>query len=425
MHTNRSVVKVGAVLAGLALVASACSSSGGSKPSDDGSGSGGSGAEKGVTAKSVTVGLITTETGLPAASFTGTVDAVKARIAAQNAEGGVGGRQIKLVVVDDQGTPTGNAAAAKQLASQDVFGVIDVTTDSYGGYKTLQQAGIPVTGFSVSPEWGVQPNTNMFEISSPVDPTYPEYDTLGTLMKDLGATKVGGISFSNNIAGNAQLNGMVAGALKAGLQKGYVNTSLVYGKLDATSAALSLKQSGTDGLYVPIDAGEIFQILGAAAQAGAKPKVAIMPSGYGQQLLDSAASASAAQGVYFVTAMTPVSVQTPGTKEFQEGLAKYAKYPATKIPEAGQYWGWISADLMIKGLETAGANLTRKSFIDGLHGVSDYDADGLLAQPSDYTLAHFGKAGPQLCEYVLQLQGKEFKPYPSDGKPVCGGLIKK
>jgi branched-chain amino acid transport system substrate-binding protein len=430
-------VKAGAVLASVAALASACGSSSksssnttqpagsaaGASTSSSASGAPLTASAKGVTPTTITVGLITSETGLAQAAYNGVVQAAKARIAQQNAQGGVDGRQIQLNVVDDQSTPTGNASASANLASADVFGVIDVSSFVFGGFKPLQAAGVPVTGGALDAgEWGAQPNTNMFSWTDPVDPSYPQYTDLGSLMKQLGATKVGGITFTNEPSGEATLLGMVNSSQQLGLQKGYINTSLTYGKLDAAGVALALKQSGTDGLYLPIDAGEIFQILNAAKQAGVNLKVALMPSGYGQSLLSDASAVSLGQGVYFMPSAAPTELQTAATKAFQAGLAKYANYTAAS-PDAGYYWGWLGADLMIKGLQMAGTNPTRQSFIDGLHTVSSYDGGGLLAYPADLTLANFGKAPAKVCTYLTKLQGTTFVPQPSSGTPFCGGQI--
>jgi branched-chain amino acid transport system substrate-binding protein len=434
LRKRRSWVTAGMVLAGTALLASACSSSpgssgsststGGSTASSSSSGQA-AGSAKGVTSSTITIGLITSETGLAQAAYIGVVASAQARIDAINAAGGIDGRQLKLDVVDDQSTPTGNASAAANLAGADVFGVIDVSSFAFGGAKALQQAGVPVTGGALDAgEWGTQPNTNMFSWTDPVDPSYPEYTYLGTLMKDLGATTVGGISFTDEPAGSGELNGMVSSSQALGLKKGYVDESLTYGQLNGSAVALSLKQSGTDGLYFPIDAGEIFQLLAAAKQAGVSIKASLLPSGYGQSLLKDASALSLGQGAYFLTSSAPVELQTTATKAFQAALAKYANYTGNP-PDVGYYWGWLGADLMIKGLQMAGSNPTRTSFMTALHGVSSYNADGLLAQPADLTLANFGKAPAQKCTWVMQLEGSTFKPYPASGTPVCGGLLNK
>ena len=106
-------------------------------------------------------------------------------------EGRIDGRQIKLDVVDDQSTPSGDATAAQDLISKGVFGVIGETPFLFGGYKPLQAAGVPVTGGGYDgPEWGLQPNTNMFSISGPVDPHYPANTGAALFMKNLGVSTV-------------------------------------------------------------------------------------------------------------------------------------------------------------------------------------------------------------------------------------------
>ncbi len=46
--------------------------------------------------------------------------------------------------------------------------------------------------------------------------------------------------------------------------------------------------------------------------------------------------------------------------------------------------GWLGAQAFLKGLEVAGKNPTRESFITNLRQVHNYDAGGLEA-PFDYS----------------------------------------
>jgi branched-chain amino acid transport system substrate-binding protein len=109
-------VAVGSVIAGLA----ACSSSGGSQStSAAGTGSapraGSSCSATGVTGNSIEIGGIASLSGSYAASLSPIADGMRARIDAQNAEGGVNGRKINFDVADDQSTVDGNLAASREL----------------------------------------------------------------------------------------------------------------------------------------------------------------------------------------------------------------------------------------------------------------------------------------------------------------------
>jgi branched-chain amino acid transport system substrate-binding protein len=78
---------------------------------------------------------------------------------------------------------------------------------------------------------------------------------------------------------------------------------------------------------------------------------------------------------------------------------------------------------MVKGLEVAGKNPTRQSFITNLRNVTGYDAEGLLPNAIDLSLANFGKAPNKVCGWYAKLQGTQFVPVPSDGSATCGTRI--
>ena len=69
-----------------------------------------------------------------------------------------------------------------------VFAVIGYSPYQFGGYRYLQQQGIPVTGSGFDgPEWHQQPNTNMFSWSAFV-PNGDANETDGLFWKKIGAT---------------------------------------------------------------------------------------------------------------------------------------------------------------------------------------------------------------------------------------------
>jgi branched-chain amino acid transport system substrate-binding protein len=94
-----------------------------------------------------------------------------------------------MIVADDQSSPSGDLTATQDLVSKGVFAVINFSPYAFGGYKYLQQHGIPVTGGAFDgPEWGIQPNTNMFAYTGGVDAHYPANTGQGLFFKSLGAT---------------------------------------------------------------------------------------------------------------------------------------------------------------------------------------------------------------------------------------------
>src|SRR5262249_4531381 len=114
------------------------------------------------------VGFISSETGGASSSYAGSVRGAEARVDALNAAGGIDGHPVKLVIYDDQSSPTGNQTAAQLLIQKGVLGVIDDTSFTFGGAAALSRAKLPVTGASIDgPEWGL--SSNMFSVVAPTE----------------------------------------------------------------------------------------------------------------------------------------------------------------------------------------------------------------------------------------------------------------
>ena len=78
---------------------------------------------------------------------------------------------------------------------------------------------------------------------------------------------------------------------------------------------------------------------------------------------------------------------------------------------------YLGAALIDKGLqETGSANPTAQEFISHLSKVTNWTADGLLANPISFD--HFGTSESKYCEWVVQVKGKDFKTV-NDGKQYC------
>jgi len=371
----------------------------------------------GVASNAITLGLITPETGGAGPEYTGIVPSAQARIDEQNAQGGIDGRKIKLIVKDDQTSPATDQTATEALLAQGVFGVIDESPVTFGGYKILQQQGVPVTGGAYDgPEWYQQPNTNMFSITGPNDPKDPQYTTFANFTKAHGGKKCGAVGYGISPSSQAAASGYLFACQKAGLQKAYLNNTLPFGSVNVTTLVLQLKAAGVDSLYLPLDENTNFAIMTALKQAGVNMKVILNATGYGQALITDTSAVPDAQGAWFSPTGTPVELKTPATTAFQAALAKYAHY--TGVPDFSWYEGWGGADLMIKGLELAGKNPTQAGFITALHKVTNYNLGGLEA-PVNLTLAHFGKAPKQLCGYVAEFKGDTFV----NSQQICGNLL--
>jgi branched-chain amino acid transport system substrate-binding protein len=412
------------MMAAVAVVAAACgSSSSGSGTKANSSGSGGQASAPGVTANTITVGAVTAQTGPASADFYGNSQGAEARILLQNAAGGVNGRQLKLAVGDDASTVLGGQTAVSELIQQQrAFGLIFLSDFVSVGYRTAQQQGVPVVGWAVDgPEWGLKPNTNMVAVEGDVAPVPPPNTMEPKVAKLVGAKNMASFAIGGEQPSVVAAKAFAAAAKSVGLQVGYQNFSIPVGTVNVTPVVLAMKQSHVDGFASFMLDTTDFAIISGARQAGLNLVAPISVTGYGQPLLDDQTAQQAAQGAIFGVFQTPVEQHTAATQAEQAAFQKYEHFSG--VPSLSWTAGWTSADLFIRGLEGAGKNPTRSSFLDSLHNLKGWNAGGLLPWTADLSLAHFGQEAPTLCEYFVRLSGAQFAPL-NGGQPICGNTVK-
>ena len=66
----------------------------------------------------------------------------------------------------------------------------------------------------------------------------------------------------------------------------YLNNTLDFGSTDVGPVVLGIKNSGADGLYLPLDSDTNFAIVQGLQQNGVKMKSNMLATGYSQDLLD-------------------------------------------------------------------------------------------------------------------------------------------
>jgi ABC-type branched-subunit amino acid transport system substrate-binding protein len=378
----------------------------------------------GVTAKTITIGLAGDITGPCASSMSGFVPGATSRIDEQNAKGGVDGRKLVLVTGNDQCTPTGGETAVDELIqTKNVFGILEDSTVLQLGDKLAHQDGVPLVGADIDgTDWGTPPyQSNMITTSGDYDPTSyaptSEFDEQATVAKDAGATNVASLAIANIPPSLAMGTGFTSGAEKIGLKVGYTNYSIPLGTVDVGTTVLAMKAAGVNGFMSNMLEDTTLAVLEGAKQDGIKMKAALLITGYGQDVFANSTTEQAAQGGIFAVPQVPVELKTPATLAEQAAFKKYAHFSG--IPDLNWTIGWTSADLMIKGLELAGKNPTRTAFVNDIHHLKGWDAEGVLPQASNFSLADFGKnPTTPTCEYWARLVGTKFDVI-NNGKPVC------
>jgi branched-chain amino acid transport system substrate-binding protein len=425
-HRPSRLLALGALTALLVMVGCGSSSSKATPASSTSVGSkvGGAGntaSATGVTKDTITIGMITDLTGAGSSTFADSAQGAAARFALQNAEGGVDGRRLVLDTADSTSTAPGAQLAARDLVgTKHVFGVIGIDVYTSGAAPYLNKAGIPVTGSDLDgPEWFEQPNTNMFNIEGTQSPKYPSFTQYGLFWKATGAKKVSVLASDTPSSTSQQKQ--EENSIKAVGLSNCDDQVVPLGGVDFTSYALSFKSAGCDAVGCSCVLSSSLAVSTALKQLGLTNVKVDYDAGPSQGVYATPQALTAANNAYFEGTTIDPSFTSAGSKTLLAALHKYDPNYKGGIPDLGVTSGYLAADLMIKGLEVAGSNPTRQSFISDLRKVSNFDGSGIL--PAPVSFVNFGQAPAKSCLAYAQFVDKKYVPFPSSRTPFCGTLI--
>jgi ABC-type branched-subunit amino acid transport system substrate-binding protein len=298
-----------------------------------------------------------------------------------------------------------------------VFAVIAQSALLFAAASYLTKANIPVIGAAEDgPEWVTA--TNMFGVYG-VPHEEVVSTTFGQFMKNQGVTTVGVLGYSISPSSSESAKGAAKSAQAVGLKAGYVNAAFPFGSTNVQPVALAMTSNHVDGFYASVDPNTGYSLITALRQAGDNLKVALLPTGYGGDLLQAGPGALAsAQDVYFSLTYEPVEMHTAATQQLQNDLNAVG---ATGVPTYADYNGYLSVGLLVKGLQAAGSNPTQASLIQAMSNIHDWDAYGLVGD-HHLDINNRTAAGMTNCVWVTKLTGSTFQ-LVSGADPICGTLV--
>ncbi|ONH22987.1 ABC transporter substrate-binding protein [Pseudofrankia asymbiotica] len=363
----------------------------------------------GVTAGNIRLGLLFPDSGSAQSLFGSFRAGVDARLGVANSAGGVHGRQVTYDWEDDASDPRTNLAGATALVDRGAFAILESTSASSGSAEFLHDKGIPVAGTSLEEPWTIY--DNMFSYSNLLS----ESGSVSTYGDFVAAH--GGHSAVMVVSQYTETSLDFAAELTASLKAAGIQ---VVATVDATAPinleglGHKIKDSGADVLVGTVTGSSFGQAVLAARGAQANLQVILSPAGYDQRILNVFKAIIA--GAYFVADFLPFETGRPAHRQFLAAMSRYAPetQPATQQAALS---GWISTDIMLRGLQVASDCPTRASLISALRAVRGYTADGLLTQPIDFR-ADFGKLTRCLAFVQVNPDGTRFTPV--DPLPRCG-----
>jgi len=297
-----------------------------------------------------------------------TVTGAKAYFALVNDEGGVNGRKLKLISVDDSYDPTKAQACFDHLMSEKVFALgFFVGTPTAVKYVPLaENAKIPVIGLFTGAQtlyvplrhWIVNVRASYF------DETREQVDGL---WKTLGYHKIA-VIYPDDAFGTAVLEGVKA-ALKEHSAEPVAASS--YQRQTAQSAAAidSVRGASPDAVVVVGPANTVAPILKQAHDKGWKPMF-LTVSFVGTDELISEAGQDA-EGMVITQVVPPYYItEQKSVALYRRALSKY--FPSEQ-PNFVSLEGFVDAMVMAEGLKRAGKDLTREGLIHAIESIHDHD----------------------------------------------------
>jgi branched-chain amino acid transport system substrate-binding protein len=340
----------------------------------------GSAAEvRGVTDTEVVVGITTPLSG-PAATWGVTGLGAKAWADHINAQGGIHGRKIKVILKDDGYNPARALTNLREMKGK-VFAVcgllgtaiVNASKDFYGENK------IPlITAYGDIRIWTrVSPKSLKY-----VFITYPDYENEAQYLttwaiKNRGSKKVA-VFYQNDDYGKMGLAG-VKKAMAATGGKAKLVGAVPYEVTERalSTHALKLKESGADTLVLYATMGHAAIMTKTMAKVGFQPKVlASFP------LADAMMYKIAGptwEGTYVGL---PGNSGLPGTDPDADRVADILKKynPKIKGMEFLALFGATSMMHLVEGLKNAGPNLTPESMLAGMEKIREWKAENLGAR---------------------------------------------
>ena len=373
----------GSILTCLLLVALAgCGSKGQSNNAS--SGGGGSGAVKagpGVTGKQITLGVLTDLSGVFAPLGKPTMEANQLFWKEKNAQGGVCGRQVKLVVKDHGYDPQKAVVQYRDLSGQ-VAGLQQllgspITAALLPSLKSDQMVSLLAAWPS-----SLLPNDNIIITGTTYDVEMINgLDYLLQQGKIKKGDKIGHIYFEGEYGENG-LKGSKYFAQKNGM-------TVVEQKIKATDEDMSgqvaaLKRAGVKAIAFTTAPTQLASVAGIAASQGLNvPLVGNNPT-YDPALLKTPAAKALEKNAFIVSSIAPFNLGKPTV---QKVASDYSEAYPKEVPKASAPFGYMQSRLMFDILNQACKNkdLSRAGLVKAAHQLDNVQTGGLTAAPLDYT----------------------------------------
>ena len=415
---RRKLISASAILAATALTATAVPAQAFSPKS-----------EVGVSKNEIKLGVTLPMTGAASPGYNKVPGAMKAYFDYVNANGGVNGRKITLVVKDDQYVPTQAVAKTNELILKDrVLALVSplgtANNKAVAASVNPGKRGVPVlfvnTGFSGFAD------TKKFPTTYAILPSYVmEAKIMAEYIKDNFAGKTIGLVYQDDDFGSDALAGFKSAGIKFAATVGYAS-----GSQSATTAAgwvTKLKAANCDVVILFGVSSATAAGLGTAAALKYAPQWILGSVGGDGTTIKATIGADKVGVLYNAVGASFLPATTDTADEY---VALFSSIYSKAVPgsafDNNVLVGMNSAFVTVQALKAAGTNPTRKSLLAAIDSKGSTFASAALLPLNYSKTSHVGYNGYWFGKYSptgdLKPDGGKYTLYTTDSG--SGAVVK-
>jgi branched-chain amino acid transport system substrate-binding protein len=373
--------------------------------------SGNTASDQGVTPTEIKVGNVSGLTGVITNSFNQGPEAVQALFDDINANGGICGRKLRLVVQDDGEDAARNEANHRELSRQ-VFSFVGSTSNAdNAGVQAMVDAKVPDIGFAINENRGQSPvfwsaaGSTLYKQNG----KYYAYNTLENGLKKFNSMpkRIAALAYSIPISQDAAKQFMYR-FKQAGAEECFTDYSITPGaSYSLDSQVLQMKRNNCDGVFTTMDLSGNTKLLQAEQRQNFHPLSMVTFAGYTPDQIVQA-GVEAAQGLNITINWVPFNENNPTMQIYFNQLKTYQ--PGKK-PSSFGFLAWAAGQMFVQGLIAAGRNPTRANVVKFFESLNDYDTGGSLTPVTPRTRRPVGP-----CIVQVEVKGNDFvRKWPPSG----------
>jgi ABC-type branched-subunit amino acid transport system substrate-binding protein len=299
--------------------------------------------------------------------------AAKAAFDAVNAAGGIGGRKIQLITLDDEFTPAKASENAKKLESQGIVALFNCwgTASCSAMMPLVNDARIPlITGIAGGGPMRQAPGRYAFNLRPTTD------EEIGRMIKQMhtiGQERIA-VVYQDDPFGKS---GLASAQAVMALAKAQPVTTqpLARDGSNAPAVVAALKAANPNGIVLVASPQATVSIITAARKNGLSTQFYNLAAQANRKVVSDLGEYTS--GVVFTTLVpNPWKAGIPIVKDYQQAIT------AATGKSDYSYLGmevYINARVLIEGLKKAGPKVTRESLVNAMETMGEKVYGGVMS----------------------------------------------